>query len=106
IENGSKAASPELLKTLKTLADIDDASWGQPIEGVSVRIRAEKTVLESGEMPTLLVEARNQARRNDLWVQSSFAGGVLTVDGEPYKLDTTPNVPGEILGFKESRRFM
>ena len=57
--------------------------WGEPVEGVSVRLRAYKTSWASNEMPTFKLDVRNQGTREFSTVQSQETGR-LEVDGVWY----------------------
>jgi hypothetical protein len=57
--------------------------WGEPVEGVSVRLRADKTTWASNEMSTFKLEVRNQGKREFYTVQSQESGR-LEVDGVWY----------------------
>jgi hypothetical protein len=57
--------------------------WGEPLEGVSVRLRADKTSWASNEMATFKLEVRNQGKREFYTVQSQESGR-LEVDGVWY----------------------
>lgn len=58
--------------------------WGQPAEGVSVRLRPDKTRWASNETITFRVDVRNQGQREFHTVQSQMAGR-LEVDGVWYR---------------------
>src|SRR5215471_11266745 len=57
--------------------------WGQPVEGVSVRLRPDKTRWASNEMATFKLDVRNQGKRGFYTVQSQESGR-LEVDGVWY----------------------
>src|SRR5207247_3781247 len=41
----------------------DEAAWGEPVEGVSVRLRADKKRWTTNETPTFTLDVRNQRQR-------------------------------------------
>jgi hypothetical protein len=57
--------------------------WGEPLEGVSVRLRADKTNWGSNEIATFKLDVRNQGQREFYAVQSQVTGR-LEVDGVCY----------------------
>src|SRR5450759_631577 len=59
------------------------AVWGEPVEGVSVRLRPEKTKWASNETATFRLDVRNQGQREFYTVQSQETGR-LEVDGVWY----------------------
>src|SRR6266404_5825835 len=58
----------------------DEAAWGEPVEGVSVRMRADKTRWTSSETPTFELDVRNQGQREFYTFQAQESGRV-EVDG-------------------------
>ncbi len=69
----------------KSSADqaVREAAWGEPVEGVSVRLRADKTRWTTNETPTFKLDVRNQGQREFYTVQSQETGR-LEVDGVWY----------------------
>ena len=61
----------------------DEAAWGEPFEGVSVRLRADKTRWTTNETPTFKLEVRNQGQREFVTFQGQESGRV-EVDGVWY----------------------
>jgi len=61
----------------------DDAAWGEQVEGVSVRLRADKIRWASNETPTLNLDVRNQGRQ-EFSIAQSQESGRLQVDGVWY----------------------
>src|ERR1044071_7037253 len=60
------------------------AAWGDPVEGVSVRLRAEKKQWATNETPTFKLDVRNQSHREFYTFQSQEPGR-LEVDGVWYE---------------------
>jgi len=69
-------------------------AWGAAVEGVQVRLRAEKAQWKAGETPTFAADIRNQGPRENLAVVESYAFLQLQVDGQWYRPE---NPPGGIL---------
>src|SRR2546427_8348483 len=61
----------------------DEEAWGEPVEGVSVRMRADKTRWATNETPAFKLEVRNQGQREFGTTQSQKTGR-LEVDGVWY----------------------
>ena len=59
-------------------------AWGEPVEGVSVRLRADKTSWMTNETPTFKLDVRNQGKREFSTFQSQKMGR-LEVDGVWYE---------------------
>ena len=59
-------------------------AWSKPVEGVSVRLRADKTRWTTNETPTFRLDVRNQGQREFYTVQSQESGR-LEVDGVWYR---------------------
>jgi len=57
--------------------------WGEPVEGVSVRLRADKTSWANNERATFKLDVRNQGKHEFYTVQSQESGR-LEVDGVWY----------------------
>ena len=55
-------------------------SWGEPVEGVSVRLQVDKPFWELPVTPILRASVRNQGRES-LWVARAQQPGELEVDG-------------------------
>ena len=66
-----------------TASAADKAAWGEAVEGVSVRMRADKTRWPSNETPTFKLDMRNQGQREFYTAQSQETGR-LEVDGVWY----------------------
>ncbi len=66
-----------------TASAADEAAWGEPVEGVSVRLRADKIKWATNEIPTFKLDVRNQGQREFYTVQSQESGR-LEVDGVWY----------------------
>lgn len=101
---GAGAGAPELdqflkeliTEALEPLAELDTKAaasspapqptekWGEPVEGVQVRLRAEKKVWKSGEIPIFKAEVRNQGSR-DLLVFSIKQTSKLDFDSQLYE---------------------
>ena len=62
----------------------DGAAWGDPVEGVSVRIRAERKRWATNETPTFKLDVRNQGHR-EFFTTHSQEPGRLEVDGVWYE---------------------
>ncbi|MHC4085312.1 MAG: HEAT repeat domain-containing protein [Planctomycetota bacterium] len=54
-----RISSPEINVTIP-----DVSSWGEAVEGVQVRLRAEKMVWKEGEVPMFTADVRNDGKRN------------------------------------------
>ena len=73
--------------------------WGEPLEGVSVRLRADKAKWTTNETPAFKLDVRNQGQREFYAVQSQVTGR-LEVDGVWYdwtggtNLKLSPLSPG------------
>ena len=69
----------------KSSADqaVREAAWGEPVEGVSVRLRADKTRWTTNETPTFKLDVRNQGQRKFGTFQAQELGR-LEVDGVWY----------------------
>src|SRR5438876_9874695 len=69
----------------KSSADqaVREAAWGEPVEGVSVRLRADKTKWATNETPTFKLDVRNQGQR-ELGTTLSQELGRLQVNGVWY----------------------
>jgi hypothetical protein len=89
---GTSAGDPELAAALKKLvddalrplADLDaavDPLWGEAVEGVQVRLVADKVQWKADEWPILRAEIRNEGTRN-LVTDSLGEYADLEVDGE------------------------
>ena len=61
----------------------DQVAWGEPVEGVSVRLRADKKRWTTNETPTFKLDVRNQGQR-ELATTLSQELGRLHVDGVGY----------------------
>jgi hypothetical protein len=79
------------------------SGWGEPVEGVSVRLQVDKTFWELPAMPILRASVRNQGREILLTAQTQQPGE-LEVDGvwyswwNPYQVTRKPLAPGESFG--------
>src|SRR5438046_2973461 len=80
--NDASAESNTLTVFLEKTS-VREAAWGEPVEGVSVRLRADKTKWATNEIPTLKLDVRNQGQRRFSTVQSQVTGR-LEVDGVWY----------------------
>jgi hypothetical protein len=78
--NGA-AFGPAIERAPASLAD--EAAWGEPVEGVSVRMRADKTRWTTNETATFKLDVRNRGQREFYAVQSQ-EGGRFEVDGVWY----------------------
>ena len=61
----------------------DEVAWGEPVEGVSVRLRADKTKWATNETPTFKLDVRNQGQR-EFYTRRAQESGRLEVDGVWY----------------------
>src|SRR5439155_12150223 len=57
----------------------NEATWGQPVKGVSVRLRADRTRWTSNETPTFKLDVRNQGQR-EFYPPQAQESGRLEVD--------------------------
>jgi beta-lactamase regulating signal transducer with metallopeptidase domain len=73
---GASPAQPDVAPAAKP----DDQPWGKAIEGMSLRLRAQRTRWSVGESPRFTLDVRNQGRRSFRVFQSPVAGTFL-VDG-------------------------
>jgi len=64
-----------------------EPGWGEVVAGTSVRLQADKTVWESGLIPSFKVSVRNLGDRRP-WIATNQLGlGEFEVDGVSYLLD-------------------
>lgn len=81
-------------------ASISEPGWGQPVEGLSVRLQVEKTSWELPEAPILRASVRNQGSET-LFVVRTQQAGELEVDGvwyswwNPYYVTRRPLAAGQ-----------
>lgn len=61
------------------------APWGEPVEGVSLRLEATHTQWSAGETPILSLDVQNHGQRNLLIFQTLEFLGSLEVDGIWYR---------------------
>jgi len=83
-QTGSAASSTNAQIQRPPASAADGAAWGDPVEGVSVRIRAVKQRWTTKETPTLKLDLRNQGQREFYTVQAQESGR-LQVDGVWYE---------------------
>jgi hypothetical protein len=76
-----RQALAALGKFPKTVAA--EAPWGEAVEGVQVRLRADKVQWKAGETPTLHVECRNSGKEL-WWVPKTEPLLGILVDGKSY----------------------
>ncbi len=57
---GRTAGDAQKPITQTSALESEEPAWGEPVEGVQVRLRADKTVWEAGEVPTFKVDVRNE----------------------------------------------
>ena len=71
--------------------EIREAPWGEPVEGVQVRLRADKPAWKADESPTFKFEIRNRGTRElSVWLDEfGMPSYQLQVDGESYTLRRT-----------------
>ncbi|MHC4180592.1 MAG: M56 family metallopeptidase, partial [Planctomycetota bacterium] len=82
-----------------------EASWGEPVEGVHARLRAEKTTWKVGEPVALKVDVRNRGSRNlaavtDVNYDAAGSAAVRNrfysvADGPAFRLDFDLEVDGQ-----------
>jgi len=60
--------------------EADEPAWGEAVEGVQVRLRADEKVWEAGEVPTLKVEVRNHGK-SYLQLYDGPPGFTVEIDG-------------------------
>jgi len=71
-----------------------DAPWGEAVEGVQVRLRAEKTVWQFGETPTLKLDLRNDGERLLGFPPEQTAEYGVELDGQWYfRADKVKHIP-------------
>jgi RNA polymerase sigma factor (sigma-70 family) len=58
--------------------------WGQAVEGVQCRLRADKTVWQAGQTPSLKAEVRNQGKRQFFLAQAQQLCE-LEIDGQTHR---------------------
>ncbi len=63
------------------------AAWGEAVEGVQCRVRAEKRTWPQGALPKLLADLRNQGQRN-LRIAIEHESWELEIDGTWHRTDT------------------
>lgn len=102
IEKGSadqKTAKSEKATNERTPTSAADMPWGEPFEGLYVRIRADKKRWATNETPTFNVDVSNQGHR-EFYTFRSQEPGRLEVDGVWYEwtggidLKASPIPPG------------
>jgi beta-lactamase regulating signal transducer with metallopeptidase domain len=76
---GASSAQPEVAPAVKP----DDQPWGKSIEGMSVRLRAQRTRWSIGESPRFTLDFRNQGGRSFRVFQSPVTGTFLA-DGNSF----------------------
>ena len=62
----------------------ETTAWGEAVEGVQVRLRADKVQWKPGEMPTFKAEVKNEGKR-DLSIAQAQELAELEVDGTWYR---------------------
>ncbi|NQU20499.1 MAG: HEAT repeat domain-containing protein [Candidatus Nealsonbacteria bacterium] len=74
----------DALRPLRDLdaTDVSDIAWGQAVEGIQCRLRADKHVWRNGENPTFEVDMRNKGVRG--LNTSLIASLAVEVDGEVF----------------------
>ncbi len=65
--------------------------WGEPVEGVQVRLRADKMVWKAGELPIVKADVRNTGRR-DLYLPYCYFQAEVEVDGRSYRHTGPSNI--------------
>ena len=102
LEKGSadqQTAESEKAANERTPTSAADTAWGEPFEGLYVRIRADKKRWATNEIPTLKLDVRNQGHR-EFYTFRSQEPGRLEVDGVWYEwtggidLKASPIPPG------------
>ena len=76
----------ELIKSEPVKVEVklkETIAWGEPVEGVSVRLRADKTKWATNETPTFKLDVRNQGQR-EFYTRRAQESGRLEVDGVWY----------------------
>ena len=82
-EGNILAKSNELTITVLEKATQPAEEWVEPVEGVQVRLRADKKVWQAGGIPSLRANVRNQGKR-DLFVAQAQQVCELELDGQWY----------------------
>jgi hypothetical protein len=67
-------------------AETNQVGWGEAVEGVQVRLRADKKVWKEGEMPTFKADVRNVGTWEMLVWQTCLLHCEIELDGEWYRL--------------------
>jgi len=89
------ANNREILAALKTWLE-EQESWGEAVEGVQCRLRAEKKVWKAGEVPEFKADVRNQGERE--WsVFRSQEACELELDGEWYDWSGATHMMSSVL---------
>ena len=65
-------------------------TWSAPVEGVRIRLRAEKRTWQAGEIPALYWDAENVGTRKSLHVTAGQRAAQLEVDGVWYLWPSKP----------------
>lgn len=79
-KEGYMTCPPLILEVLPASEKADD-SWGEAVEGVQVRLRADEAVWTFGEVPTFKVDVRNHGP-NEVMVPSHEHHWDLELDGK------------------------
>jgi len=74
-----------------------DPGWGEAVEGVQVRLRADKTVWQAGETPTFKADVRNAGTR-ELSVAQAQQLCELQVDGQWHQWHGEVRVRSSVFG--------
>ena len=76
---------------VKTPAAQAGEEWGKPVEGVQVRLRADKKVWKAGELPIVKADVRNTGQR-DLYLPYCYFQAEVEVDGSSYRHTGPSNI--------------
>ena len=75
----------------KTPAAQAGEEWGKPVEGVQVRLRADKKVWKAGELPIVKADVRNTGQR-ELYLPYCYFQAEVEVDGSSYRHTGPSNI--------------
>ncbi len=76
-------SNPVEIEILPSEAKVAEPPWGEAVEGVQTRLRADKVQWKAGEMPTFKADIRNTGK-DDLTTAQSQVLWELQVDGQWY----------------------
>jgi len=83
-ERPAEFVGGEFINSRTILSDKEPTEfpWGEPVEGVQVRLRAKQTKWKVSAVPRLLVDVRNQGTRRLLVQIKQMHGCQIEVDGQ------------------------